>query len=66
MPRKQLKIRVTSTLRDDIDPHQIANILLDWYEHQLKTGQMLPTCLATHDWDPCTCERTVDIQQEPA
>ena len=32
MPRKQYEIRVTSTVRDNIDPHQIANILLDWYE----------------------------------
>jgi hypothetical protein len=63
MPRKQHKIQVTSTVRDN----QIANIVLDWYELQLKTGQMLPTCLETHGVDPeCTCERPVQVEQRPA
>lgn len=29
MPRKQLRDRVTGDQREDIDPHQIAQILLD-------------------------------------
>ncbi len=29
MPRKQLQVRVTGDQREDIDPHQIAQILLD-------------------------------------
>lgn len=59
MPRKRLNIRVTSTVREEIDPHQLAGILLDWYEQELKSGRMTPTCLQNHGLDTdCTCDRS--------
>ena len=42
MPRKRLNIRVSSTVRAEIDPHQVAGVLLDWYAHELKSGRITP------------------------
>ena len=59
MPKKRLNIRVTSTVRDPIDPHQLAGILLDWYAEELKSGRMTPTCLQTHGLNSeCICVRS--------
>jgi hypothetical protein len=58
MPRKRLKIRVSSTVREEIDPHQVAGVLLDWYAHELKSGRITPTCLQNHRLtSECTCPR---------
>lgn len=39
MPRKQYRVRVTGDQRKDIDPHQIANILLDLMELEAAAAQ---------------------------
>lgn len=58
MPRKRLNIRVSSTMRDEIDPHQIAGFLLDWYAHELKSGRITPTCIQNHRLtSECICPR---------
>ena len=42
MPRKQYRVRVTGDQREDIDPHQIAQILLDLMLQQSSSEQAEP------------------------
>ncbi|GAB3236904.1 hypothetical protein GCM10027447_35620 [Glycomyces halotolerans] len=67
MPRKRLNIRVSSTLRENIDPHQVAGVLLDWYAQELKSGRITPTCHQNHRLtSECTCDRSGDEETTAA
>lgn len=42
MPRKQYRVRVTGDQREHIDPHQIAQILLDLVTEESRIEQTMP------------------------